>query len=49
MHRRLSLKKWIHKSIFEKLFYDGFQEQAGASRILRQDNKSLNSLYLKVL
>ena len=37
----------LNKSNFEKLSYSGLQEQAGASRVHRQDNNiiSLKSLY----
>ena len=36
--------KRVNKSNFEKSFYGRFQEQAGASKALRQDNISLKSL-----
>ena len=35
----------VNKSNFEKLPYAEFQDQAGASIVLRQENISLKSLY----
>ena len=35
----------VNKSNFKKSLYGGFQEQAGASKALRQDNISLKSLF----
>ena len=40
--------KRVNESNFEKSPYGGFQEQAGASRVLRQYDISLKSLYWKL-
>ena len=39
----------VNRSNFEKLSYGQFQKQAGASRVLRQDNmRIIKKLVLKV-
>ena len=41
----LKIVERVNKSNFEKLLYGGFQEQAGASKALRQDIILLESLH----